>query len=259
MTRKSNIFGSTLVFITKMGIFGTLLLGNHHPISNCVTVVDAFAIHPAISKVSPIIVHMSQSSQQSPQGDNDEDIEWNEQYSRLQQFFQQFGHTRVEKLYHKNRENTQLLILMRWVQKQRLEAYNFPQELSFEKRIKLEAVGIFTSDPNAKKSKPREYPVPPLFVVDPMTNRKIYASQWEQRWEDMYDRLCQFVKQYGFADCNNQEGYRIDQRLADWVQIQRENLNLGMVRHDRRHKLQTIGVTPLVMSTRRRRDEGSFE
>ena len=109
-------------------------------------------------------------------------------------------------------------------------------------------MGIIVTTPSSSSSKPKRnntHVYPPLFVTDPVTQRKIYASPWEQRWEDMYDRLVQFVDQYGFANCNNQRGYSLDQRLSDWVQIQRENLRLGMVRRDRQLKLQAIGVTPL--------------
>jgi hypothetical protein len=37
----------------------------------------------------------------------------------------------------------------------------------------------------------------------------------------------------------------LDLRLAEWVQIQRENLRLGVVRSDRQQKLEQIGVETL--------------
>lgn len=180
--------------------------------------------------------------------DHGDDDDWNDQYGRVLQFYQRFGHVRFEKEYFKDRSNVQALILSRWVQRQRLEMYNFPERVSPDRRTKLAAVGMKMHEPSEKEEEETDrFPIPPLFVTDLDTNRKIYASAWEQRWEDMFEELVSFKQTHGIANCNTRQGYRTNRRLADWVQIQRENLHLGAVRSDRRDKLQGVGVTPLVM------------
>ena len=197
------------------------------------------------------------------------DDEWDHHYTRLKEFYQHFGHTHIEQLIKRNDPNPQNIMFRRFVQQQRLDIYNHPEYITENRKIKLAAVGIKQVEIKPS-SEPREYPVPPMYVTDPITNRRIYASEWEQRWEDMYDKLVKFLEQHGHrfggisnnnnnnddanvvnnnakGNINTNEGYKLDKRLAEWVQIQRENLQYNLVRYDRREKLHAIGVTPLVV------------
>ena len=189
-----------------------------------------------------------------------DDDEWDRHYQRLKEFYHHFGHTNVEQWIKRNDPNPQNIMFRRFVQQQRLDMYNHPEYITDSRKQKLAAVGMNEIRLKPATDTSREYPVPPLYVTDPLTDQKVYASEWEQRWEDMYDRLLKFLEQQhnngglrfhnnvgGGGNINTYEGYQLDKRLAEWVQIQRENLQLNVVRYDRREKLQAIGVTPLVV------------
>ena len=166
-----------------------------------------------------------------------DDAYWNAKYALLKQFQEQFGHTYVPR----NWGDTQL---SDWVKEQQKLVQL--SDMSLARREKLAAVGIEIATSSKKQT---DYMFPPSFVVDPTTSKKLYSSAWEQRWEDMYEKLVQFKEKHdGFVNCNCKKGYKLDLRLAEWVQIQRENLHLGKMRSDRQSKLEAIGLEPLGLS-----------
>jgi len=159
---------------------------------------------------------------------------WNSKYLLLKNFQEQFGHTYVPR----NWGDPQL---SEWVKKQ--DKLVQSSDMSLERMEKLATVGIVETSSDDGKN---EYTFPPTYVLDPTTGSKLYASAWEQRWEDMYERLVHFKNEHdGFVNCNCMRGYNLDLRLAQWVQIQRENLHLGVMRRDRQNKLESIGLEPL--------------
>jgi hypothetical protein len=181
----------------------------------------------------PLAVGSTASSQQRQR--IDDDSYWNAKYRLLKQFYELYEHHHVPI----NWGDTNL---KGWVLEQ-VELVNAAEvsTLTPERREKLAAVGIAPTQIDTST-----HPVPPICVADPVTGKRLYASMWEQRWEDKYLNLVEFAKKHdGFVNCNTKRGYQLDLRLAEWVQIQRENLRLGVVRSDRQQKLEQIGVETL--------------
>ena len=59
---------------------------------------------------------------------------------------------------------------------------------------------------------------------------------WEQRWDDNYEKLKAFQEKFGTLRVGKK-----DPKLADWVRIQQENFNLGVMRQDRMNRLSALG------------------
>ena len=195
--------------------------------------VSAFVSQRTTVRSMPILAVGGTSADSSNQPD---DAYWNAKYKLLQQFHGMYEHHHVPV----NWGDTEL---RGWVLEQAELVNSAGASISTERRDLLAAVGIVATPEVVATD---THPVPPMFVRDPFTEKKLYASMWEQRWEDMYLKLCKFKEQHdGWVNCNTLKGYQLDLRLAEWVQIQRENLRLGTIRSDRQQKLEQIGVEPL--------------
>ena len=80
-------------------------------------------------------------------------------------------------------------------------------------------------------------------VVGPTTEKK---SSWEQRWEDSYAALVLFRETFGHTRVSPRD----DEKLANWVRIQRENLRRGAMKQDRRERLsKLLGSDDVTSST----------
>ena len=64
------------------------------------------------------------------------------------------------------------------------------------------------------------------------------ASSWDQRWEDSYGALVLFQEEFGHTRVSPRE----NEKLANWVRIQRENLRRGAMKQDRRERLLKLGL-----------------
>lgn len=150
---------------------------------------------------------------------------WDEKYEKLKALQEKSGSIRV------GREDPQLAD---WV---KIQQENFNLGVMRQDRMdRLSALGFIRSStkrPTIDKA------------VNATENEKNKAVQqlkklsaWDQRWEDNYQKLKAFQDRSGHTDVSSTE----DPKLLNWVKIQQENLRRGVMKQERKDKLDAIGL-----------------
>jgi len=172
---------------------------------------------------------------------------WNEMYDKLVAYKETFGDTDVPFHFHDDPK------LTNWVAIQRENLRR--DAMRQDRQEKLAGIGLTAStfvgagDATMVVSSEEE-DADTTFLSTPTTTTKTTtkeesvtkdsssSSSWEKRWDDMYDKLQVFYDETGTTNVTKKD----DAKLANWVSIQRENLQRDVMREDRIVKLKDIGI-----------------
>jgi len=171
---------------------------------------------------------------------------WNEMYDKLVAYKETFGDADVPFHFHDDPK------LTNWVAIQRENLRR--DAMRQDRQEKLAEIGLAAStfvgagDATMVVSSEEEDADTTFFATTTTTTKTTTkeesvtksssSSSWEKRWDDMYDKLQAFYDETGTTNVTKKD----DAKLANWVSIQRENLQRGVMREDRIVKLKDIGI-----------------
>ena len=159
---------------------------------------------------------------------------WDDKFESLKAFHEKFGHTRVPRKEDPQladwvtiQEENFLLGAMRQDRMERLSTLGF-EATSVARASTNDSALNLTAESGKNDAVERR----------PTKSSSSSSSSWERRWEEMYQKLKIFKEQSGHANVRSSD----DPKLVNWVQIQQENLRRGVMRQDRKVKLEEVGV-----------------